>query len=93
MIELNEHCLVGKAGDRLAHDCDRGQTPVAVARRRQRGRDPDLLVQPKRDKAAALRLMRKVLKKQGARAVSLGWELAMSRVCARTTGPKTRTRP
>jgi transposase-like protein len=67
----------------------------------------DILIQPKRDKAAALTLLRKLLKKQGyaprvlvtdklrslaARDASLASQPAMSRACARTTGPRTRTR-
>jgi hypothetical protein len=64
----------------------------------------DLLVQPKRDKAAALRLMRKLLRKQGyapvpidfgptgLRAAISGSVLAMSRAFARTTGRRTPTR-
>ncbi len=67
----------------------------------------DVLMQPKRDKAAPLKLMRKLLKKQGFAPIGLvadklpstgppngNWasRLAMSRACARTTGRKTRTR-
>ena len=44
---------------------DRRQAGLALARRRQRGRGARLLVQPRRDKAAAVKLMRKLLKKQG----------------------------
>ena len=65
----------------------------------------DLLVQPKRDTAAALRLMRKLLKKQGYTPdelvtdklaptaqpdASCIYRAAMSRAYARTTGRKTR---
>ena len=67
----------------------------------------DILVQPRRDRVAALRLMRKLLRKQGYapdvlvtdRLASygcarrqLGMERATSRACAATTGPRTRTR-
>src|SRR5215211_392818 len=62
---------------------DWGQTPVAVASRRQRGRDPDLLVQPRRDKAAALRLMRKLLRKQGYAPTVLVTDRLASYGCAR----------
>jgi len=44
---------------------DRWLSDVPLARRRPRGRDPRLLVQRRRDTRAALRLMRKLLKKQG----------------------------
>jgi len=43
---------------------DRWLSDVPLARRRPRGRDPRLLVQRRRDTRAALRLMRKLLKKQ-----------------------------
>src|SRR5215207_2576505 len=67
----------------------------------------DLLVQPTRDKTAALRLMRKLLRKQGhsprvlvtdrlpsygAARRQLGLAAAMSRACARTIGPRIPTR-
>src|SRR4051812_8989314 len=42
---------------------DRRQAAVAVESRRYEGEVLDLLVQPKRDNAAAVRLMRKLLKK------------------------------
>jgi transposase-like protein len=63
----------------------------------------DMLVQPKRDKAAALKLMRKLLKKQGyARPVLVtdklrpyaaagrisAFQLDTIKACAPTTGPK-----
>ncbi len=41
------------------------QADLALAGRRQRGEVLDLLVQPRRDKAAAVKLIRKLLKKQG----------------------------
>jgi putative transposase len=44
---------------------DRREADVPVARRRPRGRGLDMLVQRRRDTQAALRLMRKLLKKQG----------------------------
>jgi DDE domain len=44
---------------------NRGQADVSVARRRPRGRDPRYARSAPRDKRAALRLMRKLLKKQG----------------------------
>ena len=65
----------------------------------------DLLVQPRRDKAAAVKLMRKLLKKQGyaptvlvtdklrsygAARKAIGMTPDTSRVFAQTTGPKTR---
>ena len=64
----------------------------------------DLLVQPRRDKAAALRLMHKLLKKQGyaprvlvtdklrsyAAAKRELWLAARHKACAQTTGPRTR---
>jgi hypothetical protein len=43
---------------------DRRQAYVSVARRRSRGEILDMLVQRRRDKRAALRLMGKLLKKQ-----------------------------
>jgi transposase-like protein len=67
----------------------------------------DMLVQPRRDRPAALRLMRKLLKKQGyapdvpvtigwpptgAPVVSLGCEPGTNRACGRTTAPRTRIR-
>jgi transposase-like protein len=66
----------------------------------------DVMVQPRRNKAAALKLLRKLLKRQGFAPTvivtdklrSYGTALQMigfsgctSRVCAPTTGPKTRT--
>jgi transposase-like protein len=47
----------------------------------------DLLVQRRRDKAAAVKLLRKLLKKQGRRS---DCRRAMSRGCARTIGPRIR---
>jgi transposase-like protein len=44
---------------------DSGPEVLAVARGRRRRRGLDLLVQRRRDKAAAEKLMRKLLKKQG----------------------------
>jgi len=44
---------------------DRRPANVPVARRRSRGEVLDMLVHHRRDKRAALRLMRKLLKKQG----------------------------
>ena len=66
----------------------------------------DILVQRRRDKRAALRLMRKLLRKQGfapkllttelgstARlSGSFAWPAHMSRDFAKTIGPRTRTR-
>ena len=68
----------------------------------------DLLVQSRRDKKAALRLMRKLLRKQGfaptvwvtdklrsngAARRDLGLSAGMSRACAKTTGPRIHTSP
>src|SRR3984957_14780600 len=66
----------------------------------------DLLVQRRRDKTAAVKLMRKLLKKQGfapdvlvtdklrsygAAKSEMGCRLAMSRACGRTIGPRIRS--
>ena len=66
----------------------------------------DVMVQPRRDKAAAVKLLRKLLKRQGfaptvivtdklrsygAALQMIGFSGRHGRVCAPTTGPKTRT--
>ena len=87
---------------------------VSIARRRMymwravdsEGELLDVMVQPRRDKAAAVKLLRRLLKRQGfaptvivtdklrsygAALQTMGSRGGTSRVCARTTGPKTRT--
>lgn len=67
------------------------------------GKVLNLLIQPKRDKQAAVKLIRKLLKKQGHAPdlpVTTSWApparagpfRAMSRACVRTTGPRTPTK-